>query len=659
MTPYLQAVTQNSIYVLTECDSTATVTVEYGTDTSYGNYAITEDYETTTNTTYVHNIKLTGLQPDTLYHYRVSQDGAPTPDSTFRTAPLPGTSFRFAWMADCRSGTNIHDMVSQHILTSSPVVLLYGGDLCVDSGYSAFKNEFFRVNELALISKIPFFNATGNHEGWSTNTKAFTQAPQSGSNNQGYYSFDYGDMHVLVMNYMDPNGYGVNSPQYNFIQNDLSSTTNIWKIVICHSPAYCAGGHGEDTTMITLTTNIFEPNKVDMVLAGHSHFYQHNLVNGIHHIVIGSAGAPLHTPDSKWYTVKSSQAYNYAIFDITPTSLHMVAYNETGIELETVDLIKDTQTPTITVLVPNGGEIWQSGTTQTVTWTSQGSVGNVNIDLSTNSGSTWTTLVSNTANDGSEAITVPNTPSSTCRIRVQEPDGSPSDTSNSNFAINFIFIPRFTEVDTLDFGTVGQGETKTLTFELKNTTAGILTGTIIADKVWIKVYPISFNIPSGSKIEVNVTVDNNILNQIEGQYSGTITITSNGGTETIRVIVTATCVLVKPNPYNPEKGPLTFFGSGIVSRETTIKIYTLSGELVKIIDSPVKHNDSTIRSEITKQSHKTNRITATYGQEITTNNELTWDGKNESGKLVPDGIYLYTYKSPKEKGIGKFTVIRK
>jgi len=92
--------------------------------------------------------------------------------------------------------------------------------------------------------------------------------------------------------------------------------------------------------------------------------------------------------------------------------------------------------------------------------------------------------------------------------------------------------------------------------------------------------------------------------------------------------LTATCVLVKPNPYNPNKGLLTFFGNGIVPGETTIKIYTLSGELVKQLRPG-------------------------------TGKEIVWDGKTDNGELVATGIYLYTYESPKEKGIGKFTVIIK
>lgn len=359
--PYLQAVTTDSIYVLVERDSKNPVTVEYGMDTSYGNTAVTESVEATTSepATYVHNVKLTGLKPDTLYHYRVRQDGHSgaqqggySPDHTFTTAAEPGASFRFAWAADFRTGTSIHDAIAKRIKAANPRFLLYGGDLCLDGSYAAFKNEFFRPAEMALISEAPFFNATGNHEGWLQNTRAFTQAPApnpdlrvpvsgtpaSNSGDRGYYSFDYGDVHILVLNNQIP--YTIGSPQYNFAKSDLESAKKTWKIVVAHRHAYAAGGHGEDEGMKAMAAGIFEPNKVDMVIAGHSHFYQHNLVRGIHYLVIGSVGAPLYDPGAASYTLKSVKDYNYAVVDVTPTTLHMAVYNDRGMELDSIYLAK-------------------------------------------------------------------------------------------------------------------------------------------------------------------------------------------------------------------------------------------------------------------------------------------------------------------------------
>ena len=338
MQPYLQAVTTSSIYVLVESFTTDTVFVEYGLTPSYGKRAWTESCDTTTNTTFIHNVKITGLTPNTLYYYRALQWRSVADGSTFRTAPDPGTPFRFAWVADFRTGVTVHDSISRRVAEANPAVSLYGGDLCLNSSYSMFKAQFFRPTELALIARVPFFNTVGNHEKWTPNTRAFTQAPSSASGTQEYYSFDYGDMHVLVLNNEIPDD--ATSPQYQFARTDLSSTQRAWKVVICHRPAYCAGGHGEDKDMKYMSEKIFEPNHVNVVLSGHTHFFQHNLVNGIHHMVIGAAGAPLYDLGTAPYVVKGARDYNFAITDVSPTSFHMMVYNDRGMPLDTLILNK-------------------------------------------------------------------------------------------------------------------------------------------------------------------------------------------------------------------------------------------------------------------------------------------------------------------------------
>jgi hypothetical protein len=88
------------------------------------------------------------------------------------------------------------------------------------------------------------------------------------------------------------------------------------------------------------------------------------------------------------------------------------------------------------VTAPNTAVSWAGNSSQTVTWAKGGSTAaNVAIELSTNGGSAWTTLLASTANDGSQAITVPNTPSTTCRIRVRPTDNVYFDDSNVNFTI--------------------------------------------------------------------------------------------------------------------------------------------------------------------------------------------------------------------------------
>jgi hypothetical protein len=93
------------------------------------------------------------------------------------------------------------------------------------------------------------------------------------------------------------------------------------------------------------------------------------------------------------------------------------------------------------VTSPNSNVTWGGGTNQTVTWnvngTNAGSVNcaTVNILLSTDGGNNFTVLVLGTANDGSEVVTVPNTPGNTNRIKVEAVGNIFFDISNTNFTI--------------------------------------------------------------------------------------------------------------------------------------------------------------------------------------------------------------------------------
>lgn len=102
------------------------------------------------------------------------------------------------------------------------------------------------------------------------------------------------------------------------------------------------------------------------------------------------------------------------------------------------------------VTAPNTALSWAVGTTQTVTWDVAGtaaapvSCANVDILLSTDGGLTYPiTLATNVANDGSQDITVPNNPSTTCRVIVRCSSNIFFDISNTNFTITAPTGPDF------------------------------------------------------------------------------------------------------------------------------------------------------------------------------------------------------------------------
>jgi hypothetical protein len=92
--------------------------------------------------------------------------------------------------------------------------------------------------------------------------------------------------------------------------------------------------------MVAMTRNLFEPLGVDIVLAGHSHFYQHNLVNGIHHFVPGSAGAPLYKPKKAPFTVFQAKTWHFMVMDVSKSKIKVFVYDYQGVLLEMSEVEK-------------------------------------------------------------------------------------------------------------------------------------------------------------------------------------------------------------------------------------------------------------------------------------------------------------------------------
>ncbi|NUN10882.1 MAG: hypothetical protein HUU54_17030, partial [Ignavibacteriaceae bacterium] len=90
----------------------------------------------------------------------------------------------------------------------------------------------------------------------------------------------------------------------------------------------------------------------------------------------------------------------------------------------------------ITVTAPNGGEVWGSGTSQNITWTSSG-VANVKIEYSTNNGQSWTTIIASTLSDGFyQWNPLPSITSTNFKVRISDDtDGFPFDLSDNVFTI--------------------------------------------------------------------------------------------------------------------------------------------------------------------------------------------------------------------------------
>ncbi len=242
-----------------------------------------------------------------------------------------------------------------------------------------------------------------------------------------------------------------------------------------------------------------------------------------------------------WSTVISSTtndgSYSWKIPTVSSTQCKVRIKNASGgtptDNSNAVFSIVTSSTPTITVNSPNGGESLTAGSSHTITWSTTGTVGNVKIQYSTNNGSSWTNIITSTANDGSHKWTVPSKSSSQCLMKISEAsDGSPTDNSNKVFTISTGSAPKISLNQTnFYYGAIRSG-TKTggQTLRINNSGGGTLSWNISSSASWLSGIP-----TSGSGAGV-VTLSVNTTGLSVGTYTGTITVTASGASNSPRTV---------------------------------------------------------------------------------------------------------------------------
>jgi hypothetical protein len=95
--------------------------------------------------------------------------------------------------------------------------------------------------------------------------------------------------------------------------------------------------------------------------------------------------------------------------------------------------------PTITLTLPNGGEVLRLNSDVMLQWSSTGNIENVKIEFSRDDGATYQELVNSTPNDGVETWKVARWPTRRARIRISDvSDPEIHDTSDEPFQIRLL-----------------------------------------------------------------------------------------------------------------------------------------------------------------------------------------------------------------------------
>ncbi|XZF12893.1 metallophosphoesterase [Chitinophagaceae bacterium MMS25-I14] len=340
--PYLQVGGQTAVNVRWRTNLLSKSRVEVGT--VLGTYpTVVNDSVKTTE----HEIRVTGLTPDTKYYYRFGTDTSYLQgDSSnfFVTAPADTATRKITIAAFGDCGRNDNNFQSgtlsayQNYLSSigrktSDVFLLLG-DNAYNAGLDAeFQSNFFNVYSSNILKNHMLFPSPGNHDYANDAGRqadhnvpyySIFSMPSNGesggvaSTKKGYYSFNWGNIHFLSLDsYGEENSgttrmYDTLGEQVLWIKNDLAANTKKWVIAYWHHPPYTMGSHNSDneTELVNIRQNfirILERYGVDLIICGHSHDYERSYLLKGYYGNEASFNITAHTADS------SSGKYNGSV----------------------------------------------------------------------------------------------------------------------------------------------------------------------------------------------------------------------------------------------------------------------------------------------------------------------------------------------------------
>jgi hypothetical protein len=231
---------------------------------------------------------------------------APAPAAA-PSAPIgPAAAVRVAVIGDYGTATSAAAAVAALVAGWQPDLVITTGDNNYPSGaastidanigqfYHAFIGNYAGAYGLGA-SLNRFFPSLGNHDWVAANAQPYLDyftLPSGSPGGERYYRFTWGPLELFALDSdpHEPDGITSASPQAQWLQAGLAASDRPWQLVYMHHPPYSSGLHGSTAALQWP----YAAWGVDAVLAGHDHFYERLVVDGIPYFVVGAGGATLY-----------------------------------------------------------------------------------------------------------------------------------------------------------------------------------------------------------------------------------------------------------------------------------------------------------------------------------------------------------------------------
>lgn len=179
--------------------------------------------------------------------------------------------------------------------------------------------------------------AAGNHDYHTDGAAAYFEyfGAAAGEPGKGYYSYDLGAWHVVVLNSncIHVGGCDPGSPQFAWLEEDLAANPTVCSVAYWHHPPFSSGRHGGDADVRPFWRLLYR-HGADVVITGHDHTYERfarqdgeggaDPERGIRLFVVGTGGGNLY---QFRYSPDNSEVKNNTTFGVLKLTLHDAGYD--------------------------------------------------------------------------------------------------------------------------------------------------------------------------------------------------------------------------------------------------------------------------------------------------------------------------------------------
>ncbi|MGV7185329.1 purple acid phosphatase family protein [Xanthomonas axonopodis] len=239
-----------------------------------------------------HRADVDGLQPDTMYAYRVQGQGTWGAWNHFRTAATATTPLTLLYFGDTQNkNLSLVSRVIRQAWRSAPDarLALFAGDL-VSGKDGQDDNEWAEWFEAGrwLLEGTAVAPAPGNHEyheegedtpqatrilgsHWPVTFALPRNGPSAAARTS--YWFDYQGVRVAVLDGTSALDLGTGPAQAQWLDKVLADNPHPWSIVLIHQPFFSPRADRENEKLVEQVLPVIRRHKVDLVLQGHDHTY--------------------------------------------------------------------------------------------------------------------------------------------------------------------------------------------------------------------------------------------------------------------------------------------------------------------------------------------------------------------------------------------------